>query len=147
MNQKIENIVYPVSDLARAKTLFRTLLGVDLYVDSAYYVGHKVGDREIGLDSYGHSKGITGPVFYGVSSRHTVQSEAAPGGWRTRSASSPGRRWWTADCIGQRCRWERHRASSDGKSTRGIVQCQQARTGASRFIVYSRHWACPIGYN
>ena len=36
MNQGIENIVYPVSDLARAKTLFRTLLGVDPYVDSAY---------------------------------------------------------------------------------------------------------------
>ncbi len=64
MNQKIENIVYPVSDLAQAKTLFRTLLGVDPYVDSAYYVGYKVGDREIGLDPYGHSKGITGPVVY-----------------------------------------------------------------------------------
>jgi predicted enzyme related to lactoylglutathione lyase len=64
MNQGIEVIVYPVSDLARAKTLFRTLLGVDPYADQAYYVGFRVGDQEIGLDPYGHSKGITGPVIY-----------------------------------------------------------------------------------
>ena len=35
MKQAIENIVYPVSDLARASSLFRTLLGVDPYMDSA----------------------------------------------------------------------------------------------------------------
>jgi predicted enzyme related to lactoylglutathione lyase len=64
MKQGIEVIVYPVSDLARAKTLYRTLLGVDPYADQAYYVGFRVGDQEIGLDPYGHSKGITGPVVY-----------------------------------------------------------------------------------
>jgi predicted enzyme related to lactoylglutathione lyase len=64
MNQGIEVIVYPVSDLARAKTLYRTLLGVDPYADQAYYVGFRIGDQEIGLDPYGHSKGITGPVVY-----------------------------------------------------------------------------------
>ena len=64
MNQGIEVIVYPVSNLAQAKTLYRTLLGVDPYVDQAYYVGFRVGDQEIGLDPYGHSKGITGPVVY-----------------------------------------------------------------------------------
>ena len=64
MNQGIEVIVYPVSNIAQAKTLYRTLLGVDPYVDSAYYVGFKVEDLEIGLDPYGHSKGITGPVVY-----------------------------------------------------------------------------------
>jgi predicted enzyme related to lactoylglutathione lyase len=64
MDQRIEVIAYPVSDLARAKTLFRTLLGVDPYADQAYYVGFRVGDQEIGLDPYGHSKGITGPVVY-----------------------------------------------------------------------------------
>jgi len=64
MKQSIEVIVYPVSDLARAKTLYRTLLEVDPYADQAYYVGFRVGDQEIGLDPYGHSKGITGPVVY-----------------------------------------------------------------------------------
>ena len=64
MKQGIEVMVYPVSDLARAKTLYRTLLGVDPYADQAYYVGFRVGDQEIGLDPYGHNKGITGPVVY-----------------------------------------------------------------------------------
>jgi predicted enzyme related to lactoylglutathione lyase len=64
MKQTIEVIVYPVSNLAQAKTLYRTFLGVDPYADQAYYVGFKVGDQEIGLDPYGHSKGITGPVVY-----------------------------------------------------------------------------------
>ena len=64
MHQGIEVIVYPVSKLAQAKTLYRTLLGVDPYVDQAYYVGFRVGDQEIGLDPNGRSKGITGPVVY-----------------------------------------------------------------------------------
>jgi predicted enzyme related to lactoylglutathione lyase len=64
MNQGIEVIVYPVSNLAQAKTLYRTLLGVDPYADQAYYVGFRIGDQEIGLDPHGHSKGMTGSVVY-----------------------------------------------------------------------------------
>jgi predicted enzyme related to lactoylglutathione lyase len=64
MNQGIEVIVYPVSNLEQAKTLYRTLLGVDPYVDQAYYVGFRVGDQDIGLDPHGRSKGITGPIVY-----------------------------------------------------------------------------------
>ncbi len=64
MNQGIEVIVYPVSNLAQAEALYRMLLGVEPYVDQAYYVGFRVGDQEIGLDPNGHSKGMTGPVVY-----------------------------------------------------------------------------------
>ena len=64
MEQGIGVIIYPVSDLAQAKTLFRTLLGVEPYADEAYYVGFRVGDQEIGLDPHGHRKGMTGPVVY-----------------------------------------------------------------------------------
>ncbi len=39
-------------------------LGVEPYVDSAYYVGFRVGDQEIGLDPNGHNKGMTGPIGY-----------------------------------------------------------------------------------
>ena len=56
--------MYPVKDLARAKTLYSKLLGVEPYVDEAYYVGFKVGDQEIGLDPNGHGQGMTGPVGY-----------------------------------------------------------------------------------
>jgi predicted enzyme related to lactoylglutathione lyase len=64
MDQRIEVVIYPVSDLAQTKTLFRTLLGVEPYMDEAYYVGFRVGDQQIGLDPNGHSKGMTGPVVY-----------------------------------------------------------------------------------
>ena len=39
-------------------------MGIEPYVDGAYYVGFKVGDQELGLDPNGHNKGMTGPVGY-----------------------------------------------------------------------------------
>jgi predicted enzyme related to lactoylglutathione lyase len=64
MNQGIRIFIYPVKDITRAKTLYSKLLGTEPYVDSAYYVGFKVGDQEIGLDPNGHNKGMTGRVGY-----------------------------------------------------------------------------------
>ena len=64
MNQGISLIVYPVTDLSAAKAIYRTLLGVDPYVDGDYYVGFKAGDREVGLDSNAHRRGITTPIGY-----------------------------------------------------------------------------------
>jgi predicted enzyme related to lactoylglutathione lyase len=54
-------LVYPVKEMAKAKTLYRELLGVEPYADQAYYVGFRTGDLEIGLDPNGHSKG---PLAY-----------------------------------------------------------------------------------
>ncbi len=64
MNQGIRTVIYPVKDIVQAKTLYSKLLGVEPYGDEAYYVGFRVGDQEIGLDPYGHNKGMTGPVGY-----------------------------------------------------------------------------------
>jgi predicted enzyme related to lactoylglutathione lyase len=64
MNQGIRVFIYPVKDIAGAKTLYSQLLGVEPYVDEAYYVGFRVGDQEIGLDPNGHNQGMTGPVGY-----------------------------------------------------------------------------------
>ena len=33
-------------------------------MEEAYYVGFNVGDQDIGLDSHGHAKGMTGSVGY-----------------------------------------------------------------------------------
>ena len=60
MNQGIKTVIYPVKDIAKAKTLFSKLLGVEPYADAAYYVGFRVGDQEIGLDPNGHKHGMTG---------------------------------------------------------------------------------------
>jgi len=49
MANTIKLIVFPVKDVDKAKTLYNTFLGVEPYVDGAYYVGYKVGDLEVGL--------------------------------------------------------------------------------------------------
>ncbi len=73
MNQGIRTIIYPVKDIARAKTLFSKLLGVEPYADQPYYVGFRVGDQEIGLDPNGHKDGMTG--YYHVDNiKQNLQS-------------------------------------------------------------------------
>ncbi len=64
MTSELKTIIFPVKDLARAKTLFAELLGVEPYADEAYYVGFRTGDQEVGLDPNGHAQGLTGPVGY-----------------------------------------------------------------------------------
>jgi len=64
MAQGITLIIYPVTDLARAKAVFGKFLGTEPYTDQPYDVGFKVGDQEVGLDPNGHKQGMTGPVGY-----------------------------------------------------------------------------------
>jgi predicted enzyme related to lactoylglutathione lyase len=64
MNQGIRTVIYPVKDIAHAKAFYSMLLGIEPFMDEAYYVGFKVGDQEIGLDPNGHKQGMTGPVGY-----------------------------------------------------------------------------------
>jgi predicted enzyme related to lactoylglutathione lyase len=64
MNQGIRTVIYPVKDIGRGKALFSNLLGVAPYADTAYYVGFRVGDQEIGLDPNGHKAGMT--AYYHV---------------------------------------------------------------------------------
>lgn len=42
-------IIYPASDVPKAKEFYTTLLGTEPYADSPYYVGFKAGETEIGL--------------------------------------------------------------------------------------------------
>jgi predicted enzyme related to lactoylglutathione lyase len=64
MAQNIKLFVYPVKDLAAAKTLFSKFLGVEPYVDETYYVGFRVDGQEIGLDPNAHHQGINSPIGY-----------------------------------------------------------------------------------
>jgi predicted enzyme related to lactoylglutathione lyase len=64
MNQGIRTVVYPVKDIAKAKALYRQLLGVEPYADDAYYVGFKVDGQDVGLDPNGHNAGMT--AYYHV---------------------------------------------------------------------------------
>ena len=82
MSQGVTQVVYPVKDVAQATKLYSTLLGVEPYVSTPYYVGYRVGDQEIGLDPNGHSNGLTGPIgYYEVSDINaTIQQLIAAGG-------------------------------------------------------------------
>jgi predicted enzyme related to lactoylglutathione lyase len=64
MTEGVTTIIYPVKDLAKAKTLYSELLGVEPEMDEAYYVGFNVAGQDIGLDPHGHSQGMRGPVCY-----------------------------------------------------------------------------------
>jgi hypothetical protein len=44
MTTGMRTVIYPVKDLAQAKTLYGKLLGVAPYVDEAYYVGFRAED-------------------------------------------------------------------------------------------------------
>ncbi len=64
MYDGMKTVIFPVSDIAKAKTMFSALLGVDPYADEPFYVGYNVAGQEIGLDPHGDRKGMTGPVVY-----------------------------------------------------------------------------------
>ena len=64
MTPGIRTVIYPVKDLAKAKTLYGKLAGVEPYMDEAYYVGFNVEGQDVGLDPHGHGKGMTGLVGY-----------------------------------------------------------------------------------
>jgi predicted enzyme related to lactoylglutathione lyase len=64
MTEGIKTIIYPVTDLVKAKKLYAELLGAEPYADETYYVGFNVEGKDVGLDPNGHSQGMTGPVVY-----------------------------------------------------------------------------------
>lgn len=60
MTEGIKTIIYPYTDFATARTLYGELLGVEPNMDEAYYVNVK--GHDIGRDTNGHDRGITGPL-------------------------------------------------------------------------------------
>jgi predicted enzyme related to lactoylglutathione lyase len=73
MNQGMKTIIYPVTDINKAKQFYSALLGVEPFVDSAYYVGFRVGDQQIGLDPRSHKEGMTG-YFHVSDIRESLQA-------------------------------------------------------------------------
>ncbi len=53
MANNIKLLVYPAKDLKAAKAFFNTFLDTQPYADSAYYVGYRIGELEVGLDPNG----------------------------------------------------------------------------------------------
>ena len=62
--QGLKTVLHPVSDLAKAKTVYAALLGVAPVADSDYYVGFEAEGQQIGLVPGGAAQGMTSPVAY-----------------------------------------------------------------------------------
>jgi predicted enzyme related to lactoylglutathione lyase len=76
----VRTITVPVKDLESATALYRTLLGVDPYMESPYYVGFRPDDSpEIGLDPHGDVS--VGPItYYRVADIESAVAELADQG-------------------------------------------------------------------
>ena len=64
MLQGLRTIVYPVSNLAKAKAWYSRVLEQEPYFDEPFYVGFNVGGYELGLDPDGPVAGQCGPATY-----------------------------------------------------------------------------------
>jgi predicted enzyme related to lactoylglutathione lyase len=65
MSEGIKTVIYPASDLARAKAAFSAVLGTAPDMDEPYYVQFNVNGQAIGLDPHGHKSGAV--VYYHVT--------------------------------------------------------------------------------
>jgi predicted enzyme related to lactoylglutathione lyase len=62
----LRTAIYPVTDLASAKSWYSQVLGVQPYFDQPFYVGFSVGGFELGLLP-DETSGTTGPqILWGV---------------------------------------------------------------------------------
>ncbi len=60
MARNLKNLVYPVKDVEKAKAFYGKFLDTEPYIASAYYVGYRVGEMEVGLDPNSN----VGPIAY-----------------------------------------------------------------------------------
>jgi predicted enzyme related to lactoylglutathione lyase len=64
MTSGMRTIIFPVSDLDRAKAVFTALFGAAPSMDAPYYVQFDVDGLQVGLDPNGSKQGLPGPVPY-----------------------------------------------------------------------------------
>ena len=64
----LRTAIYYAPDLAKAKSWYSRILGLELYFDQPFYVGFNVGAYELGLDPDPPSSASTGSVvvYWGV---------------------------------------------------------------------------------
>jgi len=60
----LRTVIYAAPDIARGKTWYAAMLGIEPYFDEPYYVGFNVGGFELGLDPNAGSGGAGGATAY-----------------------------------------------------------------------------------
>jgi predicted enzyme related to lactoylglutathione lyase len=73
MSEGIKTVIYPASDLTRAKAAFSAVLGAAPDMDEPYYVQFTVNGQAIGLDPHGHKSGAVG-YFHVTDIKSTLQA-------------------------------------------------------------------------
>jgi predicted enzyme related to lactoylglutathione lyase len=65
----LRTAIYYAPDLAKAKSRYSRILGLEPYFDQSFYVGFNVGGYELGLDPDPSSSASTGSVvvYWGVA--------------------------------------------------------------------------------
>lgn len=64
MIQGLRTVIYPVTDLIKAKAWYSQILGYGPYFDQPFYVGFSVGGFELGLLPDGGVPGSQGAMAY-----------------------------------------------------------------------------------
>ncbi len=84
----IKTILHPVSDVARAKVVYATLLGVEPVADESYYVGFEAGGQLVGLVPGGGPQAMTSPVaFWEVADIEAKLAEVTAAGATVKEAA------------------------------------------------------------
>ncbi len=84
----IKTILHPVSDVARAKVVYATLLGVEPVADESYYVGFEAGGQHVGLVPGGGPQAMTSPVaFWEVADIEAKLAEVTAAGATVKEAA------------------------------------------------------------
>jgi predicted enzyme related to lactoylglutathione lyase len=81
-----KTILHPVSDLAKAKSVYTALLGLEPQHDASYYVGYETAGQHIGLVPGGG--GMTSPVaFWHVPDIEAKLAEVTAAGATVKEAA------------------------------------------------------------
>ncbi len=67
MIQGLRTVIYPVTDLAKAKAWYSELVGAQPYFDQPFYVGYSVGGFELGLIPDGRPGSQGALAYWGVA--------------------------------------------------------------------------------
>ena len=83
--QGVKTLLYPVTDLAKAKPVYTALLGLAPQSDAAYYVGFEAEGQQIGLVPGGGGQ-TTGVAYWHVSDIQVKLAEVTAAGATVKDA-------------------------------------------------------------
>jgi hypothetical protein len=78
MNQGIKTIIYPVQDIARAKTVFCKFLGVEPSADQPYYVGFRASLSRTSSHARARERGVESFLIISHARRTRLKKEFFP---------------------------------------------------------------------